>query len=574
MWFGDDAPTAVTYWVPEGNLRELHVKLDKLVKKAQRLGVGAIAYAVGTPEDRPYVQYESDDPYSTETRYAPYKPPLPGTPPPRHPPRIVYFKFFPVSVTGTTPRIAGWAFVATLQHLTDDTGKTVNLLRVVPGFVERLPEQYRHADASNCDHCCRTIRSRKDTYILRNDETGQYMQVGRNCTQDFLGGKDPHAVAQYLESLLAALRTAGELSDEEGFGGGGRGEQRFPMSAFLTQVAAVVRVHGWISRGKARDSGDQATADITLEVLEPPGSVGPQARRQWEALVAKFAPNDDDKQMAEAALEYARETLSDNPDRDDYEHNLYVALTQPVIGRRLAGITASVIPYYLRSVQRKVERESAGESHWIGEVGERMDLIVKPLMVKPIETQFGMSYLHKFVTPDGALLTWFASSNPEVKIGEEYQITGTIKKHDDYKGVKQTVITRVTVWTEEGREQARIAAEAKAEKAAAKAERAAVKAAKAAAREAKAAAKAAKAQGLGDWDGRMRVQHLDRRSWVFVNNAAEPDADENDRMLLAIALGEDERDELEAYVLGSTPTGGAVIAMVSDGGEIDRFRVE
>jgi hypothetical protein len=279
-----------------------------------------------------------------------------------------------------------------------------------------------------------------------------------------------------------------------------------------------------ISRGKARDSGDQATADITLEVLEPPGSVGPQARRQWEALVAKFAPNDDDKQMAEAALEYARETLSDNPDRDDYEHNLYVALTQPVIGRRLAGITASVIPYYLRSVQRKVERESAGESHWIGEVGERLDLIVKPLMVKPIETQFGMSYLHKFVTPDGALLTWFASSNPEVKIGEEYQITGTIKKHDDYKGVKQTVITRVTVWTEEGREQARIAAEAKAEKAAAKAERAAVKAAKAAAREAKAAAKAAKAQGLGDWDGRMRVQHLDRRSWVFVNNAAEPDA--------------------------------------------------
>jgi hypothetical protein len=161
-----------------------------------------------------------------------------------------------------------------------------------------------------------------------------------------------------------------------------------------------------------------------------------------------------------------------------------------------------------------------------------------------------------------------------MKIGEEYQITGTVKKHDEYKGVKQTVITRVTVWTEAGREQARIAAEAKAEKAAAKAERAAVKEAKAAAREAKAAAKAAKAQGLGDWDGRMRVQQLGRNGWGFVNDAAALDADDNDRMLLAIALGEDERDELEAYVLGSTPTGGAVIAMVSDGGEIDRFRVE
>jgi hypothetical protein len=54
------------------------------------------------------------------------------------------------------------------------------------------------------------------------------------------------------------------------------------------------------------------------------------------------------------------------------------------------------------------------------------------------------------------------------------------------------------------------------------------------------------------------------------------DGDENDRMLLAVALGEDERDELEAYVLSPTSTGGVIVSLISgdDGGEIDRFRVE
>jgi hypothetical protein len=574
-----EATEPITYWVPQHRLDALKDKLDKLVRKAQRLNVGAIAYAIGEPVDRPYQEFTDAD--TGNPYYKPYTPPAPDAWAPPRPPHIVYFRFYPVVVTGTTPRIAGWSFAATLQHLTDDKGETVNLLRVTPSFTEQLPEKYRHADASNCDHCCRTIRTRKDTYILRSDETGKYMQVGRNCTQDFLGGKNPHDVAQYMEALFSAMSSASE-SEEGGFGGSG--ERRFPITAFLTQVAAVIRVKGWMSRGKARESSYAATADITLDVLNPPFGGG-AARREWAKLRDEVLPDDEDKKTAEATLEYARETLSLKEERDDYEHNLYVALTQPTVDRRLAGIIASAVPYYLRYVEREVKRaamrKSAGDSQWVGEIGERRDFTVIPLMVKPIETQYGVTYLHKFVTPEGNLLTWFASTDPDVELGKEYRITALVKKHDDYQGVKQTVITRGTVWTELAIEQEKIKAEARAEKDAIKAAKAAVKAEKAAAREAKAAIKAAKAAaktttGFGEgWDGRMHVRKLDRRDWVFVNNVVH-DGDENDRMLLAVALGEDERDELEAYVLGPTPTGGAIVAIVSsdDGGEIDRFRVE
>ena len=45
---------------------------------------------------------------------------------------------------------------------------------------------------------------------------------------------------------------------------------------------------------------------------------------------------------------------------------------------------------------------------------------------------------------DSALLVWFASSTPDNVLddGIEYIVKGTIKKHEEYKGLKQTVLTR------------------------------------------------------------------------------------------------------------------------------------
>jgi hypothetical protein len=475
---GDEGSQTLTYWIPEPRLPELQHKLDKLVRKAQRLGIGAVTYEVGAPENRPYVWEDG--------RYVVYQEGDPED-------KIVHFRVFPVAVTGTTPRLAGWSFVGTLQHLKDDTGVTLNLLRTVPGFQGKLPEEFRHRDASNCDHCCRIIPWRKDTYIVRNDETGEFKQVGRHCTQDFLGGQNPQAIASYLESVFSAQSLAEEYG-EESYGGWGRAEIQYPISEFLTQTAAVVRVEGWLSRGKARydEYGPPATADTVLYVLPPP-PFDRKERKEWEKVRERLAPTEVDAETAEKALEYAREFLSNKPDRDDYEHNLYVATTQPMIGSRLVGITASLIPYYLRHVERLVERERARtharESEHFGVVGERSDYYVTPLKVIPVESMYGMSYLHKFLTREGNIAMWFASRNPELEIGKEYRVKATIKKHDEYQGTEQTFFTRVTVLTEEKRKLAE-------EKEARKIAREAKRAAKAMAKEAKEKAKAKGALGL------------------------------------------------------------------------------
>jgi hypothetical protein len=56
---------------------------------------------------------------------------------------------------------------------------------------------------------------------------------------------------------------------------------------------------------------------------------------------------------------------------------------------------------------------------------------------------------------EGALLVWKASSTDlgRSDVGTVFALTGSVKKHDEYKGEKQTMILRAKVETVEGQTQ-------------------------------------------------------------------------------------------------------------------------
>jgi hypothetical protein len=47
----------------------------------------------------------------------------------------------------------------------------------------------------------------------------------------------------------------------------------------------------------------------------------------------------------------------------------------------------------------------------------------------------------------GHSFTWFCSGKP-LEEGKVYEVKATVKKHDEYKGVKQTIVNRVTPQSE------------------------------------------------------------------------------------------------------------------------------
>ena len=84
-------------------------------------------------------------------------------------------------------------------------------------------------------------------------------------------------------------------------------------------------------------------------------------------------------------------------------------------------------------------------SQHIGVVGERQGfagLTVKSL--KYIESDYGVKTLCKFEDVEGNTLIWWCSGNSDwLKEGDVVDVTGTVKKHGDYKGWLQTELLRV-----------------------------------------------------------------------------------------------------------------------------------
>lgn len=118
--------------------------------------------------------------------------------------------------------------------------------------------------------------------------------------------------------------------------------------------------------------------------------------------------------------------------------------------------------------QHKAEADA---SEWQGEVGKRISLNLTLTISMYWETQYGTQYMHLMKDADGNVYKWMTSNpvgyykeatgndysyedengvkwdwhNIEEKNAESFTIKGTVKEHSEYKGVKQTVLTRCKV---------------------------------------------------------------------------------------------------------------------------------
>lgn len=432
--------TTTTYSVPEKNIAKLRVTLDKLVKKAAKLSVGAVSYAVGEFKD--VVSNETDAFGNAFERWT---------------------RYYAVAVTGERPVLSGWEFVATLQH----AGEAGNVLRCIPGV--ELPKEFRNA-APACSHC-KVQRRRIDTFVVRN-EAGEHKQIGRNCVQDFVGGKDPQEVAKLAEYLQLAADACGESEGAIG----GREVVRFGNLVFMAQAAAVIRTLGFISRTKAREAYEpmQATSDTVFELLEP--SREQRQTRQWQELSKLCEVTEADIKVANETIDWVAAKRGDET-LNDYFFNLTVVLGGESIDVRGMGLAASAVSVYLREIGRQAEAairaKAQANSVHVGEVGKRSDFDVTVTGVISKDGQWGTTHITKMLTKEGNVLTWFASSGSPLEVGQSFRITGTVKDHGEFQGVKQTIVSRCTVWTEEGIKEAEEKKAKKAAREAKKAEKAA-----------------------------------------------------------------------------------------------------
>ncbi len=350
------------------------------------------------------------------------------------------FNYVAVVVEGTEVALDGWQFVAAIEHVSTKAGDCI--VRTVPGTTAAAPSvAWADAARPTCDHCG-TTRRRNDTYILDHVD-GRRVQIGRTCLRDYLGHGTPENIARrvsWLANIVVGLR------DEVEGCFAGRGEYLFEAVDFVAFVEAVVRCYGYTSKGKAYNEGGTPTASTAMQLL-----CSSKACSEAEKADNFKPPTQADYTFAAEAVEWSQTALVDT--RNDYLRNLRVACGVAVNDKR-SGFAASLAAAYRREQGKVAQRQADAErqaaqpaSGYLGTKGERLTVEATVVFTKWIETFYGSSCLCKFETVDGNSLTWFASNPDEavVKSGNRVTLTGTVKKHDDYKGRKGTVVTRCRV---------------------------------------------------------------------------------------------------------------------------------
>ena len=108
---------------------------------------------------------------------------------------------------------------------------------------------------------------------------------------------------------------------------------------------------------------------------------------------------------------------------------------------RFFGYVAGVVPFYINSKKREV----AVRNEYFGREKMRCEMTLTLLSKQTIDGYYGITYLHKFLDDKSRMVVWFATNDPELPENTPLKVKATIKGHDEFNGVKQTKVNRLTV---------------------------------------------------------------------------------------------------------------------------------
>lgn len=345
-----------------------------------------------------------------------------------------------IELRGAAPKLDGWQFIARIEYLSDSKS---TLFHSVPGSEVKIDERFRVLKPSTCEHCNK-VRSRKDTFVVRNIETGVQTQVGRQCLADFTGINRPEDIA----ARASWLHTFSDLRDESERWWGGHFATTIDTHRVLALTSAYIAAVGWVPKSAGIGT---PTASSVVEHFYPDAPKDSK-RAQFLRQINEQSETEQHQDRARRVVAWIKDELSAKA-RSDYEMNLVTLVAGDLCEIKHLGIVCSAVSAYQRAMNQQVEyakkRESLKDSQYVGETGKRLrDVAVKIERVKALEAgNYGPRSLVTFIDDAGNLFTWFASGDRDYTPGALVKIDGTVKDHSEYQGVKQTQLSRVAVHT-------------------------------------------------------------------------------------------------------------------------------
>ena len=401
-----------TISIPKRNADYLKKSIEKINKKARKFGCDELKLTI---VDNGAVYKTDECPYTGRILLSP-----------------IVIEMVEATLEYEIPKIDGWELVAKLDIYPSENEDVVMVSPVPDTYV---PPEYQNATSIKCDHCGWN-RNRHHSVLLKHTETGEYKEVGSSCVKDFFG-HDPRGFM-----LMAGIKFSSLVEGTYSEKLGGRRIWSYELIDVLRYSSASVTKWGWRSRKVAYEYGGEATSDHVWDNLEP-----------WPKMPesAKVQVGEEDVELAEKILAYFKEL---DPGDNDYLLNLVKLTKLGYVPAKMMGYACSMIKAYEKAMareekikEREEKEKGMPKSEHVGSVGERLRGIrVEVLFVKHLETDFGESTLYTFRDALGNVYKTFYSGYSWSAEKEDVLIMdGTVKKHAEWMGKKETMLNRVSV---------------------------------------------------------------------------------------------------------------------------------
>ena len=406
-----------TFSIQAQYLNRLAKDVEALSKRSIRLGMDAVTYEV---EREYFAEVKRFNEYFQEYE-------------------TVTIEMVEVTVTNPSVKIEGYDLVGSVDY--DPT-----VVKTRPGFEGDL-SRFRDSGAI-CEHCNKT-RSRKTTYLLQDTE-GKLTQVGSTCVHDFLGID--------VKEFYQAVRCWDHDYDYTGE----PALVAYEAIQLLNVTQLVIEECGWVSGTKAREWGKASTA-MSVKWFQD------ETRKGNKRELKDYFGEDYEAKLETYTAKSARviEWVASVEDDSDYMLNLKAILAERFVKFANVNFAVSAVAAYDRYLERKASKSDFAKlcetSKYVGAIGDKFGrklskvdrtkgkashpAIEAALMSKrSFDNDWGTSHLIKFVTDEGIVFEWWASTSlPEIEAGQRVSIKATLKKRSEFKGLKSNVLTRCDV---------------------------------------------------------------------------------------------------------------------------------
>jgi len=384
------------YTIPTYYLPKVTKKLDRMNKSVSKAKINPISYTVSTP-------------YTITQHIEEHK---------KREVEVVDL------TTDRDPLVNnGWVFLALIEH--DPAGNMI--LKANTDFC--VPETYRKTSSYVCEHC-KTKHDRKYTYLIRKEGLDEVKQVGSTCIKAFLGF-DITGALKYRDLFESLER---DVWDNDLYTGMIREVHTVPVENFLPYVLGESELHGYVSAKIAYETGQLATGKAAWDLMIDMRPSEAQAR-DLRAIHTKI---DEYKAYTEKILSYVKSLSPKN----EFEANLVTLVTRGYVTFKTANIAAAAVIMYKKHMDSL--KEKAKPSDWIGNPGEKIEVRLTVKSVNYIENRYsrGSIQICNMRDENGNIFSWFNSGRTSLVEGVTYTGKATVKRHNEYKGHKVTVLTR------------------------------------------------------------------------------------------------------------------------------------